>query len=88
MAIDILIGITLLAIMRNYIFTERERKLLELYFDGTVIDGLRQMKKIILSSKDVMEKDYALFQKALKEFDKRGKQKAKKIKARAETVQE
>ncbi|MFH1422725.1 MAG: hypothetical protein ABIH42_08460 [Planctomycetota bacterium] len=64
--------------MRNYIFTDREKKLLELNFDGTVIDGLRQLKKIILTSQKTIEADYTLFQKAVKEFKRKSNQRPKK----------
>ncbi len=64
--------------MRNYIFTDRDRGLLKKYFDGTVIDGLRQLKRTVLSSREVIETDYALFQNAVNSFGKG--EKKKKIK--------
>ncbi len=56
--------------MRCYIFTEHERRVLELYFQGILVDGFRQIKKNIREAQKQIEKDYALFQKSLYFFEK------------------
>lgn len=57
--------------MRLYIFTKRERQILDAWLNNaTKLEDFRILKHLIISNASQLQQDYELLQKALTSFSK------------------